>query len=68
MSRPSRLTAPRRVNILIETALHTAAQGRAEDLGVVGGFSEYVSALIKADRDSKGRAVTRYARLRAKAA
>jgi len=57
MPRKSRYYAPRRINIILESALHDEAVQRADDLGFVGGFSEYVARLILADRRRKGRDV-----------
>lgn len=58
MSRRRIYESPRRTNILIEESLHAEAAARAKSLGLEGGFSEYVTRLIIADRKRKGRAVT----------
>lgn len=61
MGRTSLFVKPRRVNILIEESLHQEAKARAAEFEIRGGFSEYVSRLIKADRARKGRAILRQA-------
>ena len=55
MARKSKYHAPRRINIIIEAALHDEAVQRAEAFAFEGGFSEYVARLIAADRNRKGR-------------
>ena len=57
MPRKPKYTAPRRINIILEAALHADAVRRADDFRLAGGFSEYVARLIQADRARKGRAV-----------
>ena len=53
MARPALYRQPRRVNILIETEVHRKAARKAFRMGLRGGFSEYVSRLIAADRRRK---------------
>lgn len=57
MPQKRKYTAPRRVTIILETALHEGAVRRADEFSLRGGFSEYVARLIQADRARKGRAV-----------
>ena len=61
MGRTAIFIKAQRVNILIEKELHEAAKKRAKEFEIRGGFSEYVSRLIKADRERKGRALVRHA-------
>jgi hypothetical protein len=62
MGRKALFRQAHRVNILIEKTLHEDAQKRATEFGIRGGFSEYVSRLIKADKARKGRAVMQQGR------
>jgi len=57
MPQKRKYAAPRRVTIILETALHECAVRRADEFSFKGGFSEYVARLIQADRARKGRAV-----------
>ena len=57
MPQRRKYTAPRRVTIILETALHESAVRRADEFSLKGGFSEYVARLILADRRRKGRDV-----------
>jgi hypothetical protein len=59
MARPVLFIRPRRVNILIETSTHEVGKAKAKALQIRGGFSEYVSRLIAADRARKGRAIAK---------
>lgn len=55
MARTAFYHQSKRVNILIEAALHEAGAAKAKSLDLRGGFSEYVGRLIAADRAKKGR-------------
>lgn len=41
----------KRINVVMEAAVHRTGVSKAKKLRLRGGFSEYVSALIMADRE-----------------
>lgn len=67
MARTATLIKPRNATISIETELHKIAVKRAKDTGLRGGFSEYVSRLIAADRARKNSAALRATKKRGSA-
>ena len=65
MARKAIFRHPRRVNILIEKEVHSAACKRVEQFNLRGGFGEYVTRLIIADQERKGRELMRARRVTA---
>jgi len=62
MPRPTTLQDRDRFNISFERALKVAAAQRAKELGLRGGFSEYLARLCVADLRNKGSVAVKVSR------
>lgn len=62
MARIAVLRDQKRINVSIETELHSAVGARAKQLGIKGGFSEYVARLCVADLLRKNSIAPKFSR------